>query len=98
MPRVVDEQMRAYYDRRAHEYDDWWLGTGAFARRERPGWAAEVGAVVDVPERMPPARVLRGDAVPLPFDDGTFDRVVTGHFYGHLLAAERAAFVREARR
>jgi Methyltransferase domain len=25
---VVDEHMRAYYDRRSAEYDDWWLGTG----------------------------------------------------------------------
>jgi hypothetical protein len=23
--RVVDEEMRAHYDRRAPEYDDWWL-------------------------------------------------------------------------
>jgi demethylmenaquinone methyltransferase/2-methoxy-6-polyprenyl-1,4-benzoquinol methylase len=44
--RVVDEAMRAYYDRRAAEYDDWWLGTGLFARRERPGWDAEVAAVL----------------------------------------------------
>ena len=48
--------------------------------------------------QMPHARVLRADAVPLPFADGAFDRVVTGHFYGHLLPGERAAFVAEARR
>jgi hypothetical protein len=29
--RVVDERMRAYYERRAPEYDDWWLGAGLFA-------------------------------------------------------------------
>jgi ubiquinone/menaquinone biosynthesis C-methylase UbiE len=33
---------RAYYDRRAPEYDDWWLGTGLYAERERPGWEEEV--------------------------------------------------------
>jgi SAM-dependent methyltransferase len=43
---VVGEAMRAYYDRRAAEYDDWWLGTGLFTRRERPGWDAEVAAVL----------------------------------------------------
>jgi hypothetical protein len=36
--------------------------------------------------------------VPLPFADGEFERVITGHFYGHLLEGEREAFVAEARR
>ena len=29
--------MREYYDRRAPEYDDWYLGRGLFAERDRPG-------------------------------------------------------------
>jgi ubiquinone/menaquinone biosynthesis C-methylase UbiE len=135
---VIDEGMRAYYDRRAGEYDDWWLGRGLHAARERPGWHDEVAELVAVVAALPPARVLdvacgtgfltrhlqgevtaldqspamleiararlpqarvvAGDAVPLPFPDGAFDRVVTGHFYGHLDAHERAAFVAEARR
>jgi ubiquinone/menaquinone biosynthesis C-methylase UbiE len=130
--------MRAYYDRRAREYDDWWYGTDLFTQRDRPGWTEETARLIEVlatlppahvldvacgtgfltrhlrgevvaidqsPEmvrvaaaRMPHARVVRADAVPLPFADGTFDRVVTGHFYGHLLPDERAAFVAEARR
>jgi ubiquinone/menaquinone biosynthesis C-methylase UbiE len=136
--RIVDEQMRAYYDRRAREYDDWWHGTGLFATRDRPAWAEETdrliavlrslppahvldvacgtafltrhlrGEVVALDQsaemvriaaaRMPHARVVQGDAVPLPFPDGSFDRIVTGHFYGHLLPEEREAFVAEARR
>jgi len=36
--------------------------------------------------------------VPLPFQDGSFDRVFTGHFYGHLRAGERERFVAEALR
>jgi ubiquinone/menaquinone biosynthesis C-methylase UbiE len=136
--RVVDDEMRRYYEQRANEYDDWWLGTGLFARRERPGWAEEVedliGVLAGLPpartldvacgtgmltrhlpgelealdqseamvavasERMPDVRVVQGDAVPLPFSDGEFERVFTSHFYGHLLPEEREPFLEEARR
>jgi ubiquinone/menaquinone biosynthesis C-methylase UbiE len=130
--------MRAYYDRRAAEYDDWWLGRGLYAERDRPGWREEVERVCEVVHglaparvldvacgtgfltqhlrgevvgldqsaamvevasaRLPGARVVQGDAVPLPFGDGEFDRVFTGHFYGHLLQEERQRFVAEVRR
>jgi SAM-dependent methyltransferase len=130
--------VKAYYDRRAPEYDDWYRGTGRFASRERPGWHAELvalqGLVAELPaartldvacgtgfltrhlhgpvtaldqsaamcaivrERFPHAQVVHGDAFPLPFADGAFDRVFTGHFYGHLDPGERAAFVAQARR
>jgi ubiquinone/menaquinone biosynthesis C-methylase UbiE len=33
---------RAYYDRRAVEYDDWYLGKGQFQQRIRPGWEQEL--------------------------------------------------------
>jgi hypothetical protein len=49
-------------------------------------------------EWLPSARIVQGDAVPLPFSDGAFERVFTSHFYGHLLPEEREAFAREARR
>ena len=39
--------MRAYYDARAGEYDDWWLGRGLFADRDRPGWHEEVERVCE---------------------------------------------------
>jgi ubiquinone/menaquinone biosynthesis C-methylase UbiE len=48
--------------------------------------------------RMPHARIVEGDAVPLPFGDGEFERVFTSHFYGHLLPGERERFLAEARR
>lgn len=48
-------------------------------------------------ERLPEATVVQGDAVPLPFPGASFDRVVTGHFYGHLLPGEQERFLAEAR-
>jgi ubiquinone/menaquinone biosynthesis C-methylase UbiE len=30
--------VKAYYEARAREYDDWWLGRGLYADRHRPGW------------------------------------------------------------
>jgi SAM-dependent methyltransferase len=56
--RVVDETMRGYYDARAAEYDDWWLGTGLFAKRDRPGWDEEVERLVATIEALAPARTL----------------------------------------
>jgi ubiquinone/menaquinone biosynthesis C-methylase UbiE len=136
--RVVDDDMRRYYDQRAHEYDDWWLGWGLFAGRPRHGWSEEVEELISVIRGLPPARtldvacgtgfltrhlpgevvgldqsesmvaaaaesmpdvrVVQGDAVPLPFSDGEFERVFTSHFYGHLLRGERERFLEEARR
>jgi demethylmenaquinone methyltransferase/2-methoxy-6-polyprenyl-1,4-benzoquinol methylase len=130
--------VKAYYDHRAPEYDDWYRGTGLYAERERPGWDAEVEALRRALEGLPSAQTLdvacgtgfltrhlpgeivgldqsesmldearrqapeatfvQGDALELPFEDGTFGRVFTGHFYGHLEPAERERFVSEARR
>lgn len=38
----MNEAERIYYERRAPEYDDWYLGTGLYAARVRPGWHEEV--------------------------------------------------------
>lgn len=132
------ESMSEYYDRRAPEYDDWYLGIGLHADRYRPGWNEELwevertladlppsrtldvacgtgfltrflrGEVVglDQSERMleiaawrvPGGRFLVGDALSLPFEDGSFGRLLTGHFYGHLDPQERDRFLIEARR
>ena len=130
--------MRTYYERRAREYDDWWLGRGRFAERDRPGWHEEVDELRIALESLPPARTLdvacgtgfltkhlpgeivgldqsetmlaearrqapdatfeTGDALVLPFADGSYDRVFTAHFYGHLEEADRRTFLGEARR
>jgi demethylmenaquinone methyltransferase/2-methoxy-6-polyprenyl-1,4-benzoquinol methylase len=133
-----DPATAAYYDARAAEYDEWYLGRGRFAARERPGWDGEVAALVALVRSLPPARTLDvacgsgfltrhlpgpvvgldlspamvaltrsrlpsgaalvGNALALPFPGGAFDRVFTGHFYGHLPPSERSAFLAEARR
>lgn len=49
---------RAYYEARAPEYDDWWEGTGRFARRDRPAWRELVGELASVLRALPPARTL----------------------------------------
>ena len=48
--------------------------------------------------RLPAAELVLADALPLPFADGSFERVFTGHFYGHLEEDERVRFLEEARR
>jgi len=37
--------VREYYDARAPEYDDWYLGRGLFSERKRPGWEQELAAL-----------------------------------------------------
>jgi ubiquinone/menaquinone biosynthesis C-methylase UbiE len=50
--------VKTYYDRRADEYDDWWLGEGAYADRVRPGWDEELRVLEGVIADLPPARTL----------------------------------------
>src|SRR5271154_4788072 len=50
--------MRAYYEQRAAEYDDWWHGSGLFADLDRPGWAEEVEQLTALVEGLPPLRCL----------------------------------------
>ena len=130
--------MKAYYDARAREYDDWIHGVGTYAERVRPGWTEELAALEQAVRSLPPARTLDvaagsgyftrflpghvvaldqspnmievanerktadeyvlGDALELPFGDGSFERVFTGHFYGHLDDDDRQRFLAEARR
>jgi len=76
-------------------------GTGYLTRHLRgdvTGLDQSESMVAIARERMPEARFLVADALPLPFADGEFDRVFTGHFYGHLQPAERERFLAEARR
>ena len=47
-----------YYDRRAPEYDDWYLGAGLFEQRDRPGFAAELEVVGATLRALAPAITL----------------------------------------
>ena len=130
--------MKAYYEARAREYDDWVYGAGLFAERHHPDWHQErermqetvaampIARTLDIAcgtgwltqhlpgevvgldsspsmlevaaERIPDAEFLVGDALDLPFEDGAFERITTGHFYGHLEEPDRVRFLEEARR
>jgi demethylmenaquinone methyltransferase/2-methoxy-6-polyprenyl-1,4-benzoquinol methylase len=50
--------VREYYDRRAPEYDDWYLGSGRFDQEERPGFDGELAETTRVLAALRPARVL----------------------------------------
>jgi ubiquinone/menaquinone biosynthesis C-methylase UbiE len=50
--------VQEYYDLRAPEYDDWWLGRGLFAGRDRPGWEEELDELTRLLGALPPVRTL----------------------------------------
>jgi ubiquinone/menaquinone biosynthesis C-methylase UbiE len=76
-------------------------GTG-FVTRFLPGEVVgldQSGAMLEVArEQAPNATYVAGDGLDLPFEDGSFERVFTSHFYGHLEADEQDRFLAEARR
>jgi ubiquinone/menaquinone biosynthesis C-methylase UbiE len=80
--READDRMRAHFDQGAAEYDGWWLGTGSFAERERPGWSAEVEQLIGVVRALPPARVL---------DVACGTGFLTQHLRGELVALDQSA-------
>ena len=49
-------------------------------------------------KRLPDATFVLGDALDLPFPDGSFDRVFASYLYCHLEEPERVRFLAEARR
>lgn len=76
-------------------------GTG-FLTRHLPGFVVGLdqspSMVARAQERVPEGLAVVGDALALPFAAGAFDRVLAGHFYGHLPDGERDDFLAEARR
>lgn len=50
--------MKEYYDTRAPEYDEWYLGEGVFARRDRPGWEEDLRALTTALATLPAVTTL----------------------------------------
>jgi len=50
--------VNAYYHARAGGYDDWWLGRGRYADRDRPGWEEEPDQLAATLGALPPVRTL----------------------------------------
>jgi ubiquinone/menaquinone biosynthesis C-methylase UbiE len=77
-------------------------GTGFLTRwlpGELVGLDQSEAMLVEARKRLPQAELVRRDALEgLPFADDSFDRVFTGHFYGHLEPEVRARFLVDARR
>jgi ubiquinone/menaquinone biosynthesis C-methylase UbiE len=77
-------------------------GTGFLTRwlpGELVGLDQSEAMLAEARKRLPWAELVRGDALDgLPFPDSSFDRVFTGHFYGHLEPDVRIRFLAEARR
>ena len=130
--------MKAYYEARAREYDDWYQGLGRFDGLARPRWNEELRELertlatlspkrtIDIAcgtgfltrhlcgeitgldgspgmlriarSRLPTATLVEGDALDLPFANDTFERALTGHFYGHLEPQARDRFLHDAKR
>jgi demethylmenaquinone methyltransferase/2-methoxy-6-polyprenyl-1,4-benzoquinol methylase len=82
--------MKTYYERRAREFDDWYLGTGRFADRRRPGWTEELSELLAALEALPPARTL---------DVACGTGFLTRHLPGDIVGFDQSAsMLEEARR
>jgi ubiquinone/menaquinone biosynthesis C-methylase UbiE len=75
------KRMKNYYERRAAEYDDAYLGTGAYSGRDWPGFEDELGEVTRLLEGLPPARVL---------DVGCGTGFLTRHLRGKVVGLDQS--------
>lgn len=74
--------MKEYYDARAPEYDEWYLGQGRFAELERPGWDRAVHELERTIAQLPPARTL---------DVACGTGFLTRHLCGEVTALDQSA-------
>jgi demethylmenaquinone methyltransferase/2-methoxy-6-polyprenyl-1,4-benzoquinol methylase len=81
--------VKEYYDRRAPEYDDCYLGRGQFAHEELPGFGVELAETTRVLAALLPARVL---------DVACGTGFVTRHLRGEVVGLDQSeAMLRIAR-
>jgi ubiquinone/menaquinone biosynthesis C-methylase UbiE len=83
------ERMKEYYEQRAAEYDDAYLGTGAYSGRNWPGFEEELDEVRTILEGLSPARVL---------DVGCGTGFITQHLKGEVVGLDQSAAMLEIAR
>ncbi len=76
-----DRATHSYYDRRAHEYDEWYLGEGLFAGRDRPGWHEELDRLCAALAALEPATTL---------DVACGTAFLSRHLAGRVLGVDRS--------
>ena len=74
--------MEEYYDTRAPEYDDWYLGHGLFEERDRPGWESELEELFEMIRALPPGRTL---------DVACGTGFLTKHLRGNVVGLDQSA-------
>ncbi len=82
--------MKDYYDARAPEYDEVWLGLGRFDERQRTDWFEEVTRLLGAIASLPAARTL---------DVACGTGFLTRHLHGDVVALDQSArMLEEAKR
>jgi ubiquinone/menaquinone biosynthesis C-methylase UbiE len=81
--------VKAYYEARAREYDEWWLGRGLYAARRPEGWDEEREQLVQWIADLPPARTL---------DVACGTGFMTRHLRGEITGLDQSASMLEVAR
>jgi ubiquinone/menaquinone biosynthesis C-methylase UbiE len=81
--------VKAYYEARAHEYDDWWLGNGLYAESRPADWDEERDRLAEWIAALPPARTL---------DVACGTGFMTRHLHGDVVGLDQSASMLEVAR
>jgi demethylmenaquinone methyltransferase/2-methoxy-6-polyprenyl-1,4-benzoquinol methylase len=81
--------VKEYYEARAGEYDDWWLGRRRHAQLDRPGWFDEVTGLLGTVASLPAARTL---------DVACGTGFLTRHLHGEVTCFDQSASMLEVAR
>jgi ubiquinone/menaquinone biosynthesis C-methylase UbiE len=81
--------VKAYYEARAHEYDDWWLGKGLYAENRPRDWDEERDRLAGWIAALPPARTL---------DVACGTGFMTRHLHGDVVGLDQSASMLEVAR
>lgn len=78
--------MKAYYEARAREYDDWWLGRGLYAGNRPDDWHDEREQLTRWISKLPRARTL---------DVACGTGFLTRHLHGEVVGLDQSASMLE---